>query len=91
MIRYRLIDYHDVWGNREEGYEVNESYEWGEIELPEDHTNEDLINKLIEVDYLCASADLDTIEIVNLGAGYELQDVLEGYMPICRLDLIEMG
>ena len=50
---YKLIDYFDVWGNETDGYEVNDKIDTNiMLEIPYDMTDEELINKLINVGFL---------------------------------------
>lgn len=62
MPTYKLYSY-DVWGNEEDGFEVNDIYPTGmEIELEDEEDNdEEMLRALIEVDFLkytCRSGDI---------------------------------
>jgi len=46
----------DVWGNEEEGFEVNDIFPIDCIELEENFTNQDLIHELLAQNYLCSFA-----------------------------------
>lgn len=50
--KWRLIYHYDVWGNPEDGFEVNDSREAGIIELTEEATNEEIISIIKEHLYI---------------------------------------
>ena len=56
MNQYKLIDYFDVWGNQEDGWEVNNmctvDEEYGLITITDDATDEDIVDYLIQTGYL---------------------------------------
>lgn len=55
MKNYKLIDYFDVWGNQEDGWEINNLCvldELGLITITDDATDEDVIDYLISIKYL---------------------------------------
>lgn len=45
MIRFELYTL-DVWGNAAEGYEVNDSFRQGTIELPEQYTHSQVLDAI---------------------------------------------
>lgn len=49
---YRVMDYYDVWGNSIDGYEVNDCFPVGEIEINDDATNEEIIQTLKDNNWL---------------------------------------
>lgn len=50
---FSLIYYFDVWGNQEDGWEVNDqTIVINNLNIPSNISNEELINKLIDMDYL---------------------------------------
>ena len=54
---YRLVDYYDVWGNEEDGWEVNDVIRTDiVIELDDKNTGEDVIDELIYAEYLYSAA-----------------------------------
>jgi hypothetical protein len=65
---YEIIDYFDVWGNQEEGWQVNNERNTGievSIPLPDDEWKEDdTIEKLKSVGFLSENASIDNIEVV---------------------------
>lgn len=86
--KYQLIDYFDVWGNEEDGYEVNNSTIEFQVILPYDATVEDVIMALICKNYFTPLATKWTVEALDDGDIIELFDV-ENKMPLCRLDYLE--
>lgn len=85
---YKLIDYFDVWGNEEDGWEVNDlTTAEDDIVIAEDSTDEEIIDLLIRIGYLTPevkelayleSYDNEMIEIVARENDY----------PIGRLEMI---
>ena len=85
---YKLIDYFDVWGNPIDGWEVNDLTTVEEdIVIAEDSTDEEIIDFLIQIEYLKPEArenvhlesyDNEMIEIVQTKDDY----------PIGRLEMI---
>ena len=89
MSKYKLIDYFDVWGNADEGYEVNNlCTAIEEVEIPFDATKEDIIRILQEVDYLGESVIPDMFEVVDDWEMIEIFRDSDMY-PLGRLELIE--
>ena len=86
--KYQLVDYFDVWGNEEDGYEVNNSSIESQVILPYDATIEDVISALICKGYFTPLATRWTVEALDDGEIIELFAV-ENRMPLCRLDYIE--
>lgn len=69
---YNLCNYWDVWGNKEDGYEINEwSYPEGinftyKVEQAGDEQNDqDIVNQLISDGYLKDHVVLSDLEIVD--------------------------
>lgn len=44
----------DVWGNDQDGYEVNDSFSVGYIYLEEGFSNKDVLNELENENFLCS-------------------------------------
>lgn len=86
--KYQLIDYFDVLGNSEDGYEVNNLSREFEVILPYDSTIEDVINTLISKGYFTPLATRWTVEAWDDGEIIELYQVEDGF-PLCRLEYIE--
>lgn len=85
---YKLIDYFDVWGNATDGWEVNDlTTVIYDIAIAEDATDEEIIDYLIQLEYLKPEAkenvhlesyDNEMIEIVQTKDDY----------PLGRLEMI---
>jgi hypothetical protein len=63
MIKYRLINYFDVWGNEEDGWEVNNLCSEGELLLSEDATSKDILAALIDFGFIKEEATLEQLDI----------------------------
>lgn len=58
------VHFLDVWGNAEEGYEVNDVYpSQATIELEGDLTDEQIVKVLQEADVICEDVDLSLFAI----------------------------
>lgn len=88
MLKYRLINYHDVWGNQEDGWEVNNMCSEGELELSEDYTNNEIVLKLIDFGFFKPTV---TLEDVRIWDDYHMIELYQSAnnKPECRLELIE--
>lgn len=83
---YDLIDYFDVWGNEEDGWEVNNlSREENFINITDDATDEDIIDGLINAGYLQRQAK-GKISVEDYGDGFIELFVTETGEPVCRLE-----
>lgn len=85
---YEIVDYFDVWGNPEDGFEVNDLSRTGEIVTIDDSASEDdVIDGLIRVGYLRPDAK-GRVSVDLWGDGYiELVEDETG-MPIGRLEAV---
>ena len=87
MNRYKLVDYFDVWGNEEEGWEVNDLCTiFDDLYMEDDITDEDIIDYIISIDYLNSKAKEGVI-IQGDGVMIELVSKENG-CPIGRLELV---
>ena len=83
--KWTLVDYFDVWGNPEDGFEVNNlSKEFDDLVIADDATNEDLVDYLISIGYLTPDAK-GKVEVEDMGDMIEFT-VAETGEPICRLE-----
>lgn len=88
MNKYRLIDYFDVWGNKKEGFEVNNLCEVEtNIFISEDATKKDIANYLNNIGYL-ATNDLRKIYIDFSCDPYIEIYARKDFFPIGRLEQI---
>lgn len=83
---YKLIDYYDVLGNEEDGYEVNNlnTVVTG-IEITDDATDTDIINYLKSINFLSEKATTETVELDGDDFYIELTEKETGY-PLGRLE-----
>lgn len=85
-MKYKLIDYYDVLGNEEDGYEVNNLCTCVTcIEITDDVTDEDIINYLKSINFLSEKATMETIELNDDNFYIELTEKETGY-PLGRLE-----
>lgn len=58
---YRVIDYFDVWGNEQEGYEVNNLSHVGDIKLNNYTNYHEMFQALIDIGFLTDLYELDEL------------------------------
>lgn len=75
----------DVWGNSSEGFEVNNKRNCGTIELPENFTNEQLLDVLKKDKFLKGET---TLEELSIDGDYTMINIdeLESGMPLYMLE-----
>jgi hypothetical protein len=84
MKSYSLINYFDVWGNKKDGYEINnQCIEFSDLIIVDSATNKDIVKYLYDIGFL-STHDMRRIDVINHG------DLIEVYskkdaMPICAL------
>ena len=86
MKKWRLIDYFDVWGNEEDGWEVNDQTElFDDLVITDDATDEDIINYLISIGYLAKETQTDAVSIDWIDD--DIAEIVQVYndMPLGRL------
>ena len=85
MATYTLINYFDVWGNEEDGYEVNnQCIEVEDVVIADDATDQDIIDYLFNNEYL-RDDDVSLYEI-EYGCGDFIEIyVKETMMPLYSL------
>lgn len=88
---YKVVDYFDVWGNEEEGFEVNNLATIGTIEIS-DYTNyHDILRKLVEINFLTSDIPVgDILDQLSIYNEYEIIEFseLNSDKPLFRLELI---
>jgi hypothetical protein len=82
MLTYKLYTL-DVWGNESEGFEVNDSYGQGTIELNESFSDADLLNA---IDASVGIRGREYAEVSDHGEFIEVFDKTNG-MPVFHLYL----
>lgn len=83
MNKWELWDYFDVWGNADDGYEVNNLAKIEEdIVLADDTSDDELIDFLIRIEYLTPECSTENIEIVSDVDYIELFRK-DDHFPIC--------
>lgn len=86
-MEYKLIDYYDVLGNEEDGYEVNNLCTCvTDIEIADDATDTDIINYLKSINFLSEKATTETVEVDGDDLFIELTEKETGY-PLGRLEM----
>lgn len=79
--KYRLINYFDVWGNEEDGYEVNDlCVEETDIFIADNSTDQEVLSLLVRIGFLttddpekvCIKWEDDMIEIEGVKTGVPL-------------------
>lgn len=83
--KYRLINYFDVWGNEEDGYEVNDlCVEETGIFIADDSTDQQVLNLLVRIGFLTTD-DPEKVCVINNGDMIEIESVEDG-CPLGRLE-----
>nr|DAN68017.1 MAG TPA: hypothetical protein [Caudoviricetes sp.] len=83
--KYRLINYFDVWGNEEDGYEVNDlCVEETGIFIADDSTDQEVLNLLVRIGFLTTD-DPEKVCVINNGDMIEIESVEDG-CPLGRLE-----
>lgn len=84
---WTLINYFDVWGNKKEGFEINnQCIEFDDLYIDDTSTKKEIIKYLKSINFLSKHADLRTIIIEDHGDRYELYE-RKTQRPICCLEL----
>jgi hypothetical protein len=83
-----LIDYFDVWGNKSDGFHINNfAIVKSDLMIMDQFTNKDIINELKKIGYLNKRVKLNMFDIDNYGDVIELSKKTTGE-PICRIQKI---
>lgn len=78
----------DVWGNDEDGFNVNDRYDWGFLQLPEDVSDEVVIRTIKDFGFFTKDAVVGDFEIDGDDSIIYITDVDTG-CPLCELVLEE--
>lgn len=83
--KLRLVDYFDVWGNEDDGWEVNnQCVIMDDIVLDEEAVNDDIVSFLIMCGYLKQGTDVEDLIIDWEDSFIELYQKEDG-RPLCCL------
>lgn len=83
--KYKLINYFDVWGNEEDGYEVNDlCVEETDIFIADDSTDQEVLSLLVRIGFLTTD-DPEKVCVINNGDMIEIESVEDG-CPLGRLE-----
>lgn len=78
MNTYTLINYFDVWGNKKDGYEVNnQCIEKDDIVIADDATPKEICEYLVKIGMLKTS-DMRRLEVVDWGNLIEINERKSG-------------
>ena len=84
MRTYTLINYFDVWGNEEDGWEVNDCCsEADDITITDDATEQDIIDYLYNIEFFKTN-DLEKFDVEYCGDFIEISEK-ETQKPLCSL------
>lgn len=76
---YTLINYFDVWGNKKDGYKVNnQCIEFDDWYIDDSCTKKDILNYLVKAGYLKTS-DVRKVNIDDYGDYMEVYQVKEHF------------
>lgn len=78
----------DVWGNPDEGYDVNDRCKAGTVELDEEATRREIVTALIEADFLAGPVTSPArFEVDNDGSIIHV-DLAENGRPLLTLEAL---
>lgn len=76
---YTLINYFDVWGNKEEGYEINnQCIEFEDWYIDDSATHKEILEYLKDAGYLNTS-DMRKVNIMDCGDYMEVYAVKDSF------------
>jgi hypothetical protein len=91
MDKYKVVDYFDVWGNEQDGWEVNNLAEVGYIEV-KDYTNKvEVISKLVDIEFITNTNKPEVLsKLIDFWNDYEMIEGFSSYNgePLFRLELV---
>ncbi len=86
MLRAEVIDY-EIW-NTPMGFEVNNMYRWGEVEIKSTE-RKDVIHSLRDAGYLVPHADPRSFQVDDWGDSHVEITHLRTGTPLCGLRLLD--
>lgn len=84
-MKIEIVDYFDVWGNQEDGWEVNDVIVHRDIEV---ETSESIFEKLIDMRLIPQDSEWEDYQIMDWVYGFELIDK-QNDLPICAVYFVE--
>jgi capsule polysaccharide export protein KpsE/RkpR len=85
--RFKLINYTDVLGNKEDGYEINnQCIEFDDLYIDNNATNKEVLTFLKSIKFL-TSDDMRKLIVENSGDLIEIYQKKD-YYPLCALHMI---
>lgn len=86
--KWVLVDYYDVWGNADDGWEVNNVSREDEITISDDASDKEIFEYLRDiVKYFNKSLKFEDVYVTSDGDIIEFEASADG-MPICRLERV---
>ena len=86
MLTYKLINYFDVLGNEEDGFEVNNCCtEFDDLIIDESASDNDIIDYLYNIGFL-NNNDYEKFAVESFDADFIEIFASENMYPICRLE-----
>jgi len=74
MSKYTLINYFDVWGNKKDGYEINnQCVEFDDLVIADDATPKEICTYLKSIKML-ATDDMRRLEVIDWGDLIEVNE-----------------
>lgn len=83
---FELWDY-DVWGNCQDGYEVNNQWKWGSLVLPVDFTYRELWSLLKFVGFLRNHVKFSNLAFGGDDMFVSVDNKSDGY-PVCHINVV---
>jgi hypothetical protein len=89
MVTATLVNYFDVWGNKKDGWEINNLCTEGTIELPEEFTEKDIVQALKEKGFFKKHVRVNMCDIeMHLYPYIEINQAKD-FKPVCRIEIHE--
>jgi hypothetical protein len=85
-MKYRVINYFDVVGNRKDGYEVNNLCEYAVVEFKEYPSKRDVMEKMKEIGFFKKSVRLASFVDIGLGDAEFIEYEDRFGRPVFRLE-----
>lgn len=85
MAKYSLVNYFDVWGNPDVGWEVNnQCVEFEDLVITDDATDDDVLDYLVDIGFLTKEGrKMVTIDNAYMDAFEVVKS--DDWMPVCAL------